>query len=147
MSCQPDTTCRQDLRVNAGITIRWLQVDTTNITTTEQTAWDSITVQGIHNDSVLYDNQKNVSQLALPLRNDTNITMYSLKWHGMEEILYIRHDNTLQFVSMACGCVIYHNIDSVWCSGTWIDSVRLINSAVETVQQENVKVFTTQIGE
>ena len=128
------------MNVSADVTLRGFSMDTANVVT-EFSSWDSITVQGVNNDSVLYDNSKLVSQLQLPLHNFTDTTVYSLTWHGTEDKLYIRHDNTMQFVSMACGCIIYHHIDSVWCEGTWIDSVKIINSAVESVQQENVKVF------
>ena len=131
--------------MTAGITLRWLQVDTAELSTTEAAAWDSITVQGIRNDSILYDNSKSVSQLELPLRDDTTVTAFALRWHGMEDILYIKHDNTLRFVSMACGCVIYHTIDTAWVEGEWIDSIRILNSAVEVMKGENIKVFTTQI--
>ena len=142
VACEPDKTCRQDMSVTAGVTLRGLQVDSTG-KATEFAAWDSITVQGVGNDSVLYDNKLNVSQLQLPLRSDTNITAFTLTWHEMTETLYIHHDNTQRFVSMACGCIIYHNIDSVWFTGTWIDSVKIINATVEAVKQENIKLYTT----
>ena len=92
---------------------------------------------------MLYNNKQSVTQLQLPLRSDTTVTAFTLTWHEMTETLYIRHDNTQRFVSMACGCIIYHNIDSVWFTGTWIDSVKIINAAVETVKQENIKLYTT----
>lgn len=142
VACEPDKTCRQELDVVAGISLQGLSVDTAGVPTAF-TSWDSITVQGVDNDSVLYNNTYTVSQLLLPLRNDTNITTYSLVWHDTEDKVYIKHDNTQRFISMACGCVIYHTIDDVWCDGTWIDSVKIVNSAVETVKQDNIKIFVT----
>ena len=142
VSCEPDKACRQDMTVTAGVGLRGLYIDTADVVT-EFSGWDSITVQGVGNDSVLYDNSKLVSQLQLPLRNDTDLTAYTLTYHGTEDKLYFHHDNTMRFVSMACGCIIYHQIDSVWCEGTWIDSVKIINSAVEGIVQENVKVYLT----
>jgi len=140
VSCQPDEGCRQNMNVSAGVTLRGLATDSADVET-PFSSWDSITVQGVDNDSLLYDNSKLISQLQLPLHNDTGITVYRLTWHNTEDKLYFHHDNTMQFVSMACGCIIYHTIDSVWCEGTWIDSVKIINSAVESVQQENVKIY------
>ena len=130
------------MNVTAGVTLRGLAVDSA-ANVTEFASWDSITVQGVGSDSVLYDNSYSVTQLQLPLRSDTTVTAFTLTWHELTETLYIRHDNTQRFVSMACGCAIYHNIDSVWFSGTWIDSVKIINSAVEAVKQENIKLYTT----
>ena len=140
--CQPDTECRQSTKVVAGISLRGLAVDTTELAT-EFTSWDSITVQGVGSDSVLYNNSKNISRILVPLRQDSTITAFSVMWHDMEDVIYFRHDNTMRFISMACGCVVYHNIDSVWVEGTWIDSVKILNSAVESIEQDNVKVFTT----
>ena len=140
--CRPDEICRQDLSVAAGVTLRGISVDTSGIGT-EFTQWDSITVQGIGSDSVLYDNSKSVTTLHLPLRADSNVTAYRVTWRGMDDVLYFRHDNTRRYISMACGCIIYHVIDTVWCAGVWMDSVRLLNSTVESASQDNVKIFTT----
>ena len=141
-ACQPDTTCRQDTNVVAGIVLRGISIDSAGIAQ-EFASWDKITVQGVGNDSVLYDSCTNISRILVPLRTDTNITAYSLDWRNEEDIIYFRHDNTRRFISMACGCVVYHTIDSVWCKGTWIDSVKIVNSAVEPVEQDNVRIFVT----
>ena len=140
--CQPDTTCRQNTDVVAGIVLRGMSIDSAGIAH-EFASWDEITVQGVGSDSVLYDSCTNVSRILVPLRIDTNITAFSLDWRNAEDIIYFRHDNTRRFISMACGCVVYHTIDSVWCDGTWIDSVKIVNSAVEPVEQDNVRIFVT----
>ena len=92
-ACEPDKTCRQELDVSAGVTLRGFAVDSTE-KVTEFAAWDSITVQGVGNDSVLYNNKQSVTQLQLPLRSDTTVTAFTLTWHEMTETLYIHHDNT-----------------------------------------------------
>ena len=138
--CRPDTVCRQDTDVAMGVSVRWLLTDSTG-TTTEQTAFDSICVQGVGNDSVLYNNDKNLSVLRLPLRADTCVTAFALLWHGTEDTLFVRHDNTRHFVSQACGCMVYHTIDTVWHSGNAIDSVAILNSTVESEEQENVQLI------
>lgn len=145
-ACEPDKTCRQDVDVTAEIVLKGTVIDTAGIATAF-TSWDSITVQGVGNDSVLYNNAKSVSKLLVPLKIDTNVTTYSLTWHGQTDVVYFRHDNTRRFVSMACGCVIYHSIEEVWCNGVWIDSVKIVNSAVEAVEQENVQVYVTIVEE
>ena len=137
--CRPDTVCRQDTDVAMGVSVCWLQTDSTG-TITEQTAFDSIRVQGVGSDSVLYDNSKNLSALRLPLRADTCVTAFALLWHGTEDTLFVRHDNTRHFISQACGCMVYHTIDTVWHSGNAIDSVAILNSTVESEEQENVQL-------
>lgn len=137
--CRPDTICRQDTDVAMGVSVRWLQTDSEG-TTAEQNTFDSIRVQGIGNDSVLYNNGRNLSALRLPLRADTCVTAFALLWHGTKDTLFIRHDNTRHFVSQACGCMVYHTIDTVWHSGSAIDSIALINSTIENNEQENIQL-------
>ena len=137
--CRPDTICRQDTDVAMGVSVRWLQKDSAG-TTAEQNTFDSIRVQGIGNDSVLYNNGKNLSALRLPMRPDTCVTAFALLWHGTKDTLFIRHDNTRHFVSQACGCMVYHTIDTVWHSGSAIDSIALINSTIENNEQENIQL-------
>lgn len=69
---------------------------------------------------------------------DTNVTQYAIRWHDMEDILTIRHTNDRHYISMACGCVIYHTIDSVWTHGVFIDSLSILNSTVENYEQDNI---------
>lgn len=137
--CRPDTICRQDTDIAMGVSVRWTLTDTTGATT-PQTAFDSLSVQGVGNDSILYNNSKNLSSLWLPLRIDTCLTAFALLWHGKADTLFIRHDNTRHFISQACGCTVYHTIDTIWHSGSAIDSITILNSSVENTRQENVQL-------
>ncbi len=136
-SCRPDTVCRQDIAVTAGVTTEWVLTDTAG-NATQQVAFDSVSVWGVGNDSILYDNGLAVETLRLPLRADSTLTAYVILWHEAFDTLYIRHDNTRKFISSACGCVVYHTIDTAWAAGTFIDSLYIVNSSVETVQQTNI---------
>ena len=142
VACEPDRTCRYDVDVNAVLVLKCTHYDTLDVASTVE-QWDSITVQGMGNDSVLYDNKKAVKEVQLPLREDTTVTAYELTWQGKKETLYIQHSNTQQFISMACGCVIYHQIEKVWTDKVWADSVEIINAAVEATEQNNIRIFAT----
>lgn len=141
-ACEPDEVCRQETSVTAGIVLRGIVVDTTWIGK-EVTTWDTITVQGVGNDSILYDHSTYLSVLRLPLRVDTDVTQFTLLWNGFTDTLFIQHDNRMQFISMACGCVIFHHIDSAWCTRHWMDSVTIINSTIENYEQDNLRVHST----
>ncbi len=145
-ACEPDKTCRQDVDVNATILLKGTFIDTAGVASSF-TTWDSITVQGVGSDSVLYDNEKSVSKLLVPLRIDKNVTAYALTWRGKTDTLYMWHDNTQRFISMACGCVVYHTIESVAGRSVWMDSLKLVNSAVENIEQDNVQVYVTIVQE
>ncbi len=142
VGCEPDKSCRQSIYVACRVVLQGTEIDSLG----EPVAfheWDSVTVQGVGNDSVLYDNQYSVNRLLLPLKTDTTITAYSILWHDEYDTLYVRHTNTLNFISMACGCAIYHTIDSTWTNSARIDSLVVINSAIEAVEQDNIRVYVT----
>ena len=142
VACQPDTSCRQDTDVRAGLVLRCLHIDTLDVAK-EEVSWDTITVQGVGSDSILYNRKVNQKQLYLPLQEDKTETSFILEWKGKKEILHIQHSNTSRFLSMACGCVIYHQIEKVWCDKVWADSVVIINTAVETIRQDNIRIYAT----
>lgn len=140
--CQPDTGCRTDMEVTAGVTVEWVEIDDNGHGTKIQ-QWDNVTVQGVDNDSLLYDQERSVKALRLPLRSDQTMTEYQITWHNQTDILHIQHTNNRQYISMACGCAIFHVIDSVWTDGVFIDSLSLLNSTVENYAQDNIYLHLT----
>lgn len=127
-SCQPDTGCRAEFSITAGVVL----------TNTTPVAVASLYRPG--GDSVLYASALKTT-LRLPLRSDTTITEYIFFTEDATDILHIRHDNKKQFISQACGCVIYHTIDSVWTDGVFIPRVEILNSTVENYPQDNIELI------
>lgn len=138
--CTVDQQCRTafDVRMQAVFRADSLQADSTYAT---YAIWDSITVQGLGSDSVLYDNRKGITTLQLPLRPDTTVTAYSLTYHGRTDTLYIIHNNDIQFISLACGEVIYHTIEGFRARGTWIDSIAMMDSTVQATGKDNIRLI------
>ena len=137
-SCEPDRVCHQDLQITAQIT---LSADSITIEgdTITYTQWDSITVIGIGSKKGIIGNRLTV--LPLELRPDTNITQFLIHYHEQIDTLFIKHTPRIQFINMACGCAIYHTILQAWSSDPRIDSVSIINSAIESITQENLCIY------
>lgn len=125
-ACKPDSTCRLDTDVLVQIPIIRSPLDT-------------LIVQGCGSDTVLYNTNASITSILLPLRQDANMTQYTLFFNQKYDTLTIFHTNNMQFISLACGCVVYHTIDSVRVTAR-IDSAQIINSAVERVLQDNIKI-------
>lgn len=138
--CTVDQQCRTafDVRMQAVFRADSLQADSTYAT---YAIWDSIKVQGLGRDSVLYDNSKGITTLQLPLRPDTTVTAYLLTYHGRTDTLFIIHNNDIQFISLACGEVIYHTIEGFRARGTWIDSIAMIDSTVQATVKDNIRLI------
>ena len=138
-SCTADTTCRRDMAVALGVT---LQADSLNKKghTVKYTTWDSLTLEIPKTQGLLIDNRKNLDKILLPLQPDTTITSFIMTFHNQTDTLFVAHTPRQYFVSLACGCAIYHTITAAWSSDSRVDSVQIINASVENAVQENLRV-------
>ena len=139
MACTADTTCRQDMSVAMGVS---LQADSLNEKghSVMYTAWDSLTLEILSPNNLLIDNKKNLSNISLPLHPDTTITVYTITFHNQTDTLYVEHTPRQYFVSLACGCAIYHTILNAWSTDPRVDSVQIINPYVENAVQGNLRI-------
>lgn len=142
LNCEPDKECRQTANVNCKVVFACDTMGADSAMIRFKTI-DSLSVWGLGSDSVLYDNRKNVTSLLLPLRGDTTITKFLMVLHGSTDTITVYHQNTNTFISLACGCFIYHTIDTVLCSSALLDSVQILNTAVENYEQDNVRLYFT----
>lgn len=135
VSCEPDRICHQDLQVVTQII---LEADSVNAAGEVQTysAWDSVVVLGLGNHVGMAG--RSLKTMSLELRPDTTLTQYLIQYHGQVDTLFIEHTPKMQYVSMACGCAIYHTILRAWSSDPRVDSVSIINANVELVAQDNL---------
>lgn len=137
-ACEPETTCHQEL-----ITVAQIILSADSITafgdTIHYNQWDSIAVLGISNEVGIQG--KDLENIGLELRPDTNLTTYLILYHEQIDTLYIQHTPKIQFVNLACGCAVYHTITAAWSSDPRIDSVSIINANIETTAQENLCIY------
>lgn len=113
IACEPDRVCRQEMDVNAYITI----------TDTGKTY--------------------SVYKAALPLRIDTVVTTANII-NPIDSTMFqlaIHHQNDRRYISMACGCIIFHDIDSAWTNQPDSYDVQIVNSTVENYEQTNIELL------
>ena len=144
-ACTVDTTCHLTQKIHAGVTLDSMLVwnkDHTALVVTNQ--WDTVSVQGIGSDSLLYNHATKVQSLYLPLRADTNITLYTITWKQRQDTLYIRYINDFQYISFACGDFVYHEIDSTWSAQHFIQAAKIINPTVHGGEIENIRLTISE---
>ncbi len=137
-ACEPDTTCHQELGTAVQITLSADSITSAG-DIVHYTQWDSIAVVGIGSDIGMQD--KGIKVMGLELRSDTNLTAYLMLYHNQIDTLFIQHTPRQQFISLACGCAVYHTITAAWSSDPRVDSVSIINAAVETIAQDNLCIY------
>ena len=137
-ACEPERNCYREM--NTAVQISF-SADSVTVAgdTVHYTQWDSIMVVGVGSDVSLQG--ENIKTIGLELQPDTTLTSYLMIYHDQIDTLYIQHTPRQQFVSMACGCVVYHTISAAWSSDPRVDSVTIVNAAVETVAQENICIY------
>lgn len=138
-ACEPDTTCHQDMATTILVTLHADSADINGNTHTYE-AWDSLYVLGIGAETVLYSPTA-LRQITLSLRPDTTETAFLMLYHNQTDTLFITHTPRLQYVSLACGCAVYHTITDARSSDIRVDSVSVINASVETTAQENLRIY------
>lgn len=143
--CISDPSCYQQQKITAGLGLDSMVIwspDHTVLVVTDK--WDTVSVTGIPNDSVLYNQSRGLNRLQLPLRPDTNVTTFRLDWHQLSDTIFIRHLNDYKYISFACGCYVYYVIDSVWSSHHFIDSFYITDSDVQDQDTENIRLSVQQ---
>ena len=142
VACTTDTTCRQDMEVAMGVTLHADSLNDKGLAV-KYTKWDSITVEtvGSNGIGIVVDNKKGLSKLTLPMRPDTTRTAYIITFHEQTDTLFVEHTQRQYFVSLACGCAIYHTINNAWSTDWRVDSVVILNANVENAVQDNLRIY------
>lgn len=122
---------------------------------------DSLSVQGLRLDtltgkfslvdSILYNNKKKVSTIDLPLNNlltksnpSKNLPTQStfvLKFNTTVDTMTIYHTNINDYLSLECGCIVTHTIDTIITTNHFIDSVQIKIHDVNTINAENIRLY------
>lgn len=142
VSCTENQECRKNtnVKMKVGFYKKTLN-ESTSTYTTSSLSIDSITVQGLGKDSILYNNTKNISAIDLPLNKFANESKFVVTFNQTKDTLTIEHKNTDYYLSMECGCIKAHSIDTVLTTNHFIDSVTISNHNVNTNYAEHIQLY------
>ncbi len=104
----------------------------------------TLTLKGVGNDSLLYDNVAKVSTFEFFLKQDTSFTAFVLAFPADDvdnDTIFIRHTNKDKVISMDCGCATFSTINSIDYSRHTIDSLVIRNKAIGTSDEENIRIY------
>lgn len=140
-SCNSDGACRQERYVAMGVNLYHCVFDN-NLETlvSEPYTPDSLTVYGVDNDSLLYNNSK-VHKIELPLRKSHNVSRFVFVTDGVYDTLTVVHNNTNNYLSMECGCIVFADIREVIPTNFKIDSAIIRKPEVINVSEVHVDVY------
>ncbi len=102
---------------------------------------NNLTVKGLGATEDLIVKENGVKQLKLPLDFENNASAFIITNDSVTDTLYLSYDTTLSFVSYECGFAPNYDINEVGFTTHGFDSIIIVKSFVETVDEENLKIY------
>ena len=113
----------------------------TNLITKTALSIDSLSIQGLGVDSILYNNSKKISKVILPLNKFVPESKFVVTFDKIKDTITVLHTNTNDFLSLECGCIKVHTIDTVLTTNHFIDSVKIAIHDVNTTNAEHLQIY------
>lgn len=119
---------------------------TTSAYTVTSLSIDSINIQGLDTmgvlvDSLLYNKTKKISKLYLPLNKFVPVSRFVVTFNKTIDTVSILHSNSNMYLSLECGCLKVHTIDTVITTNHFIDSVSIKNHNVININAEHLQIY------
>jgi len=147
ISCTGDDECRKDKYVKMGVGFysRTLNV-TTNKYTISTLSIDSLSIQGIETtgmlkDTFIYKKSKKISKIYLPLNKFVDVSRFKVEFNNTIDTVTIAHTNSEMYLSLECGCLKVHSIDTVLTTKHFIDSVSIKIHNVNNINAEHLQIY------
>jgi hypothetical protein len=151
-SCATDEQCRTNKDVEMGIGFYHVVVDdSTKVVTRSSLSIDSLTIRGLkydslsqkytYADSVLYNNSKSTSKVYLPLHKFNVESKFEVTFNQTKDTITVLHENINDYLSLECGCMIIHTIDTLLTTNHFVDSIRIKQHNVNTNNVENIQLY------
>ncbi|MFV0392097.1 MAG: DUF6452 family protein [Paludibacteraceae bacterium] len=141
-ACYTDDTCRKDRGVEMGMNFYLDSINRQNnrLTFVKLTI-DSLWIQGIGSDSIIYNNKKLVNSVKLPLNYFEEESQFRMVFNTITDTITIKHRNADHYISLECGYIRTFEIDTVFTTGNFIDSIAIPNPSVNTLYVENIQLY------
>lgn len=136
-----DGECRKNRVVVMGVSLYKTVFDADAEAFVTSSTTEKMTIKGLDNDSLLYNDQS-LSSFDLPLRVLEPTSSFVLQ-RGIlgTDTIVIFHENTNNFISLECGCFVYHTIKETATTTHQIDSVVIENTYVQNVSEKHLRIY------
>jgi len=146
--CSSPDICMLETKVRMKVSFKEMKYDTSSEQYKEQTKEVSVIVHGRGIDSLLYDSVS-LSIMELPLQINDSISVFAVKQLYASEqdtsyvtdTLWVKHANSVEFVSVECGSVVVNEIKAVLWTINRIDSVSIEDRIVDRTGKNNLKIY------
>lgn len=103
---------------------------------------DSLTVFGMRNDTTrLYYKALKVSLIKLPLDASSETCEFVMKIDNLTDTLKFTYSGYPHLISKECGFTFFYYLNSCQFSGSTVDTIRIRNNNITTLNVENIRIF------
>jgi hypothetical protein len=144
-SCLNEDIC-EDV-ATLPVRIGFYRIDTLQ-TTPPKILIDSITVFGLGNDSIIYNNRKTVGQIEIPMNSVIDSCAFVIRFPDLEDFetssydtLWFIYQRQPNLISMDCGFVTFYELNRINFTRNRIDSIHIDDIRISNTLNEHVKIF------
>lgn len=109
---------------------------------------DSITIYGVGNDSIIYNNTLNASQIELPLNSLTDSSGFVFRFpqpadlpQRLQDTLWLYYQTEPFLISLECGFITFYELTDIQYTNTFIDTIEIDNISIINTLDEHIKIF------
>jgi hypothetical protein len=102
---------------------------------------DSLTAFGLGETTKIYDKAKKVQPALLPLKSSAGNCTYIIRINGLNDTIQFLYSSYPHLISKECGYTFFHRLDSFSFTQNIIDTILMINHAITTANEENIRIF------
>jgi len=140
-NCSPNGDCIETSAVSLGVDFYKARFDDVQEQFVYEQYSDTLTIYGLGNDSLLAEN-KTIREIRLPLKPFSNQTTYIFeRKYLLPDTITFFYENEENFISLECGCLVFHRIIDVEHTFYNIDSMAVINNFAADEQTKNIRIY------
>jgi Family of unknown function (DUF6452) len=110
---------------------------------TTRTPPDSLTLYGINNDSIIYNQSRSIQPALIPLNSSANSCTFIIEINGKYDTIEFRYTNYPHLISRECGYTFYHHLDTIIPHEHFhaIERIEYINKTITNLNAENIRII------
>ncbi len=110
--------------------------------TDKDTVLTDLYVYGVGSENSLLYDSVSLNKLFLPLSMHSDTSMYLIKVKTLLDTIWFKYRRDLTYVSGDCGMAVEIELDTIWFTGRFIDSVAIIQPFIRYNENvENIKLY------
>lgn len=102
---------------------------------------DSLSLNGLNKDSLIYDKSSNVQPALIPLNASRDSCTFVIRINGVTDTIEFIYNSYPHLISKECGYSFYHHLDTVITKHHAIKEILTPNKTITNLNVENIQIY------